>query len=536
MVYSDARLTRRSALVLIAGTAAVAACTPPAPQAPPAQPTQPAATGATAKPAANQPRPGGTLRMGLASEPANVDGHTRTPGAAESVWLAFDRLTQYDDKLKAQPALAESWDLASDWTSIKFNLRKGVTWHSGREFTSEDVKWNFLRVRDPKVAASTLGSYSAWFTTIETPDKNTVILKSEQPRPTMFDAFELFNMLDPQVMESADAKSQAPGTGAFILQEWAQGNHMTFAKNKNYWQTGKPYLDGITVRMFRGEQPALAELEAGTIDAMRVDSPRDVARLKADSKYTVWEHPNPGTLFELAFNVTVPPFDNKKVRQAFNYAFDRKRFTEQIYLGTAVPSALPWSPSSPGYDPEKAKAYAFDLDKARALLAEAGVTSLELDIIGIANGYPSVETFMQAYQADLAKLNVKLNIKTMEAAQWLDQANNAKYNGMYYSGDNNAHVNPATLWSGSPGWRPLPKNNSGWDNQRWKDYVAALSVETDAARQKSMIAEMNDFVLDESWVFPISSQPSILMSTNKLQGVVPTMHNGYYYDAAWFIA
>src|SRR5687768_4343262 len=148
-------ITRRSALALIMGSAALAACAPPAPQAPPAAPQAPAGapqqptSGATQKPAANQPRAGGTLRMGLASEPANVDGHTRTPGAAESVWLAFDRLTQYDDKLKAQPALAESWDLASDYTSIKLNLRKGVIWHSGRELTSEDVKWNFLRVRDP---------------------------------------------------------------------------------------------------------------------------------------------------------------------------------------------------------------------------------------------------------------------------------------------------------------------------------------------------------------------------------------------------
>jgi peptide/nickel transport system substrate-binding protein len=523
------RLSRRSALTLIASTtsmAVLAAC------APPQQPAS-GSTPAPAKPV-GQARLGGTLNIGLAAEPANVDGHTRTPGSPESVWLAFDRLTQYDDKLKAQPALAESWDLTSDYKQIKFNLRKGVTWHSGRELTSDDIKWNFLRVRDPKVAASTLGAYSAWFTTIDLPDKNTVILKSEQPRPTMFDAFELFNMLDPQVMEGPDAKSTAPGTGPFILQEWAQGDHMTFVKNKNYWQSGKPLLDGITVKIFRGEQPAMSALEGGALDALRLDSVRDVIRLKGDPKFTAWEHPNPGTFFELAFNVTVPPFDNKTVRQAFNYAFDRKRFAEQIYLGTATPSALPWSASSPGYDAVKAKAYAFDLDKARALLKEAGVSNLELDVIGIANGYPLMETFMQAYQADLATLNVKLNIKLMEAAQWIDQANNHKYSGMYYSGDNNAHVNPATLWSGSPGWRPLGINNSGWDNPQWKDYVATISVETDPAKQKTLISQINDFALDQSWVFPVASQPAILMSTNKLQGVVPTMHNGFYYDAAWF--
>src|SRR5437773_1948973 len=139
-------LSRRSALTLLVSTtgmAVLAACVP----------TQQSATQQAAPKPSGQGRPGGILNIGLASEPANVDGHTRTPGSAESVWLAFDRLTQYDDKLKAQPALAESWDLSSDYKQIKFNLRKGVTWHSGREFTSDDVKWNFIRVRDPKVAA-----------------------------------------------------------------------------------------------------------------------------------------------------------------------------------------------------------------------------------------------------------------------------------------------------------------------------------------------------------------------------------------------
>jgi peptide/nickel transport system substrate-binding protein len=411
-----------------------------------------------------------------------------------------------------------------------------VQFHSGREMTSADVKWNILRVRDPKVAASTLGSYSAWFTGIETPDKNTIVLTSDQPRTTMFDAFELWSILDPQVLDGEDAKSKAPGTGPFVLEEWAQGDHMTFVKNKNYWQSGKPLFDTVTVKINRGEQVSMTQFEAGALDVMRMDSVRDVARLKADPRFTAWEHPNPGTFYEISFNVTVPPFDNKKVRQAFNYAFDRKRFTEQVLLNTAVPSALPWSSSSPGYDAQKAQAYQFDLDKARALLQEANVGSIELDVIGIANGYPLLEGFMQAYQADLAKLNVKLNIKPMDAAQWLDQANNARYNAITYVGDNNAHVNPATLWSGSPGWRPLPKNNSGWDNQQWKDYVAALSRETDPARQKSLIAEMNDFALDQTWVFAVCAQPSILLSTNKLQGLVPTMHNGFYFESAWLNA
>ncbi len=404
---------------------------------------------ATAQPSA-VPKTGGTLRIGLSSEPANVDGHIRTIGSDLTYWLAFDRLIDYDDKAQPQPRLAESWDVAPDYKSVTFHLRKGVTYHSGREFTSDDVKWNFLRVRDPSLSGSTLGAYSMWWSTIDTPDKYTVTLTSDLPRPTLFDSLQLFNMLDQPSMEGPDAKSSAVGTGPFVLQEWVQGDHFTFSKNQNWWNAGRPYLDGLLCRVFRGEQPAMGELEGGTIDAMRMTSVADVVRLQADPKYSVLEHPNPGTFYELGFSVTKPPFDNKVVRQALNYAFNRQYFTQTIYQGTAVPSALPWSSSSPAYEASKANAYAFDLDKAKSLLTQANVSGLEMDV-ALQSGQDLILSMMQVYQADLAKIGVKFNIQQMEAAAWLDQVNNVKYNGVYFSGDNNAHVNPGTLWSSSPG-------------------------------------------------------------------------------------
>jgi len=446
-------------------------------------------------------------------------------------WQAFDRLIDYDDKLQPQPGLAESWDLTPDFKSITFHLRKGVTYHSGRAFTSDDVKWNFMRVRDPKLGGSTLGAYSLWWTSIDTPDKNTITLKSDQSRPTLFDSLQLFNMLDQPSMEGPNAKSSAVGTGPFVMQEWVQGDHFTFTKNKNYWKSGRPYLDGFGARLFRGEPPAIGELEGGTIDAVRLASITDIVRLKKDPKYTEWDHPNPGTFFELAFNVTKPPFDNKTVRQAFNYAFNRQYFAGTLYQGTAVPSALPWSTSSPGYDATKAKSYGFDLAKAKSLLQQAGAGSIELDIVG-SPGQTLIESMMQVYQADLAKLGVKLNIKIMEAATWIDQVNHAKYNGMYFSGDNNAHVNPATLWSSSPGWRPVPANNSGWKNDQWTQLVNSVTIEPDQAKRQALIGQINDFTLDQTWVFPIASNPAIMMTSSKLKGLVPALYNGWFFDGA----
>jgi peptide/nickel transport system substrate-binding protein len=543
----NGEMSRRAALRLLgsaAGTAIVVACTGPA-AAPPAATSVPAPTtappaatsaatpaaAATAKPAAAAPRTGGTLRIGLASEPANVDGHIRTPGSDLTYWLAFDRLVDYDDKAKPQPGLAESWDVAPDYKTVTFHLRKGVTYHSGREFTSDDVKWNFLRVRDPKLAGSTLGAYSLWWSAIETPDKYTVTLKSDLPRPTMFDSLQLFNMLDQTSMEGPDAKSSAVGTGPFVLKEWVQGDHFAFTKNANYWKSGKPYLDGLTCRVFRGEQPAMSELEGGTVDAMRMTSVNDVVRLKKDSKYTVLEHPNPGTFYELGFSVPKPPFDNKVVRQAFNYAFNRQYFAQTIYQGTAIASSLPWSTSSPAYEADKTNHYAFDLDKARGLLAQASVSGLELEV-ALQTGQSLVESMLQVYQADLAKLGVKLMINQMEAAAWIDRVNNVKYTGLYFSGDNNAHVNPATLWSSSPGWRPVPSNNSGWKDDQWTNLVTGLATEPDPAKQKVLIPEMNDFVLDQSWIFSISSNPAILVTAHNVDGLVPALYNGWFFTEA----
>jgi peptide/nickel transport system substrate-binding protein len=544
-------LRRRAALRLVlgsAGTALLAACSTspqalapataptsaPAPNPPaPSAPTVATAPTAASTPQA-QPKTGGTLRIGLAAEPANIDGHIRTPGSDLSYWLAFDRLIDYDLKAQPVPGLAESWEVTPDYKSITFHLRKGVLFHSGREFTSDDVKWNFMRVRDPKLGGSTLGAYSLWWTGIDTPDKYTVTLTSEMSRPTLFDTLQLFNMLDQVSMSSADAKSTAVGTGPFVLKEWVQGDHFTFAKNPNYWKTGKPYLDGLNVRIFRGESAAMNELEGGTLDAMRMASVNDVVRLKKDPAYRVDEHPSPGTFWEIGLNVTQPPFDNKSARQAVNYAFNREYFAQTIYQGTALPSALPWSASSPGYDANKGHAYAFDVDKAATLWTQAGAGNLDLDVV-LSPGQPLAESMMQVYQADLLKVGIKLNVKVMEAAAWIDTVNNVRYNGLYLSGDNNAHVNPGTLWSSSPGWRPQPSNNSGWKNDQWTQLVGALTTEPDTTKRTALVAQLNDYVLDQSWIFPVASSPAILVTTSKLQGLVPALYNGWFFDAGWLM-
>jgi ABC-type transport system substrate-binding protein len=115
-----------------------------------------------------------------------------------------------------------------------------VQWHSGREFTSEDVKWNLLRVRVPKSPSVGFRNQSNWFNTI-----------------------------DPVTVEGPDAKLKAVGTGPFVFTEWAQGDHILLTKNKNYWQTGRPYLDEVRVSILKDAQAMVAQLEGGAIDLIK---------------------------------------------------------------------------------------------------------------------------------------------------------------------------------------------------------------------------------------------------------------------------
>lgn len=546
-------LARRSALRLIglsAGAALVAACTPAPTQVgtpvavavqptatAPAQPTSAALSVSTpaATPATSQPRRGGVAQYSIQADLSSIDGHVRTPGAVDSLWLAFDRLTMYDEHLQPQPMLAESWDVSSDFKQIKFKLRKNVTYHSGREFTSDDVKWNLLRVRRPDAASGQYASQSNWFTGIDTPDKYTVVLTSDNPRPALFDLFENLNMLDQATIdiEAGPKQTQVIGTGPFMFKEWAQGDHLSFERNANYWDSGKPYLDGLQANI-RDIQSATLQLEAGALHLIRNPLVDDTARLEQDPRFTKVLHPNPGTFFEYGLDCSKPPLDNKLVRQALNYALNRQRLVE-IYRGNVTVGALPWGPSSPAYDQAKNNAFAYDPDKARSLLQQAGVSNIEVENIIIKGSYPQQETFLQVYQADLASIGVKMTPKLVDAATWLDQANNVKYTGMWASGDNYSNLHPGSLFAVSPGWRVFP-NNDGFKDSRWSELVSAANVETDPAKQTSLYSDINNYVLDQCFTYAVSNNPVWWVTTSKFHGLVPTLHQGFLWTDAWLDA
>jgi len=526
-------IDRRTALRILgtgAGALLAAACAPAVPGVPTTAPSAGQAPGQ----AAAQPKTGGTLRFAQTANPVSIDGNSIAGGGNETAWLVFDRLTQYDAERKPQPMLAESWDLSSDYKQFKLNLRKNVQFHNGRELNSDDVKYTLLRLRESTVGSGILAGFSNWFTTIDLPDKYTVVLKTDAPRPTFFDAIELFNIVNKENVESPEGKSKIIGTGPFTFVDWQNGSHFTVAKNKNYWQSGRPYLDEI-ISHVRDQQTMNLQLEGGLLDVVKIPQVDDFVRLRSDPDYQAVIHPASGTFYQIGFNCARPPFNDKRVRQAFNYAMDRKRFADTVMKGTAVPINLPWTSTSPAYDASKNSVYTYDLDKARALLKEAGVSNFETGILVNGIGAPQMLSFSQIFQDSLAQIGVTLKLQNVEPAIWVDTLINKKpdYTGMWAGTDQIAQLHPSTLFQLSPGWR-LQNNHSAFTHDTWTSLVNSALQETDPARQKQVYDQLNDFILDQSFSVPITTYPITVLMTSKVKGVGYQLHNsGLEFTNTW---
>ena len=413
-------------------------------------------------------------------------------------------------------------DISPDLKQFKFNLRKGVQFHNGREFTSNDVKYNIMRVSDPKLAAivATLGQQAAWFTGVDTPDKYTVIFTTERPRPGVFDFLRALNIVDQDTMEGPNAKTAINGTGPFKFVEWVSGDHISLAKNPNYWFQGKPHIDQLVISVLRDAQAMSTQFEAGALDVMFAPALSDAARLKQNPATQIVINYQVGSFFYADVNVGTPLFANKLVRQAMNYALDRQRISSTVLQGlVGDPVDLPWPNNSPAFDAAKNATYSFDLDKAAALLKQAGASNAESEITYSTSGYASeYASIAQIYQADLAKIGFNTTLKPVDGPTFTQQGLSRTYTGLRIgAGGGASGVDASSLLQGGNAYN-YANNFSGFKDDAYTQLVTAASTEPDVNRRKQLYSQLNDYLLDQSFTFAFSLYPFIT-------AVGPNVHN-----------
>jgi peptide/nickel transport system substrate-binding protein len=519
-------------------TAPAAAAPKPttAPAAPAAAPTQPAVatvTSATPTPAAaGQVKTGGTLRVGIVGDITGLDPFQWSPNNSNTVGQVHDQLITFNEKFEPQPRLAESWELSSDNKQIKFNLRKGVQYHNGREFTSDDVKYTLLKAQDPKtVNRATVGPGASYWSGIDTPDKYTVVLSSDVPRPGAFDSILYLRILDKDTTEGPNAATTMNGTGPFKFVEWASGDHIKMAKHPNYWESGLPYLNEVDTKVYSDQSSMVVALESSAIDMAFAPPIQDSARLKADPEWNVYNNAELGQYFYLQMNVTTPPVDNKMLRQAIAYAIDRQRFTDVIMKGFAgIPKDLPWPTASAAYEADKNNYYTFDLEKAKALVAQSGVENPQFDLAyPLASFSGEYAQLAQIIQADLAQIGVQVTLKPMEIAAFTQAGIgvNPPYSGARLNASAFTNVSEPTSHFILSSVFGSAINQSAFYDDAYKALIASTANDADPAKRKQGYSRINDYLLDQAYSLVVSGYPNILAQGPNVRDL------GYYPVLQW---
>ena len=344
--------------------------------------------------AAETPKTGGVLKFAVSAEPPNYDCHAQTSFAfIHPVRPHYSTLLEFDPQNypKIRGDLAESWTVSKDGLTYTFKLRKGVKFHDGSILSSEDVRATYDRIRKPPAGVRSLREESYTdITSIETPDPLTVVFKLKKPNASM-----LSNFASPwDCIYSATKLKQDPrypernilGTGPFTFVEHVAGSHWTGRKFNDYFEKGKPYLNGY-LAIFIAGAPMVNALAAGEVLAeFRGHSPADRDRVvKAlGDRAVVSETPWVCSLV-VTFNTKKKPFDDQRVRKALTLSLDRwggAQALSKVALVRHVGGLL-----RPGYDLAIAEkdlvqqpGFSKDINASRAearkLLAAAGVPNL----------------------------------------------------------------------------------------------------------------------------------------------------------------
>jgi peptide/nickel transport system substrate-binding protein len=277
----------------------------------------------------------------------------------------------------------------------------------------------------------------------------------------------------------------------------------------------------------------VSALEAGAIDVADPLPTTDAARLQQSRNQQVIVSSNPAAVHIIGVNVVTSPFDNKQVRQAINYALDRRRMVEVGLSGFAEPRVLPWPKTSIAYDEAKNASYAFDLEKSRALLQAAGVTAFNAELTYPTNT-PEYQAMGQILQEDLRKIGATLTLKPLEPAAWNNYVIQTKDWGLSFATTPPVNLHPSSVLSRV--WTSPTSNINNFRSDAWTSLAARVAAEGDPARLKPLSLELDDFLLDECWYIPLASAPPKIAARANLRGVTFDANDTPTFREAWLAA
>jgi peptide/nickel transport system substrate-binding protein len=483
-----------------------------------------------AGPAAAQPA--GTLVVGLVAEPVNLDPAQVTDLNSNRVGrrVVETLVTFPDEKTEVVPGLAESWTISKDGLQYTFKLRKGISFHDGTPFNAAAVKFSIERQINPEHPAAKLGKYpfANYFfgnvKAVEVLSDDRVAFLLKEPRASFLAILTAgaASIVSPTAVTKTgqDYPSRPVGTGPFRFGSWERGQRVVLEKNPSYWK-GPVKYDRVVFRPIVEDQARLTELLTGQLDLI-VGVPADfVSQLESNPRLSLLKQTGVHVWY-LGINNQKKPFDDRRVRQALNYAVDKEAIVRDVLKGTGAISKGPVMPNTWGAEPGL-RAYPHDPARAKKLLAEAGypngfTTTLWVPESG--SGMQSPVAMSTVIQSNLKAVGVTVNMQTMEWGAYLAKLRSKEqelFALSWMAGMEDPDMVMYPLLHSSQ-WTPNGPNRALYRNEQFDKLLTEARLTTDQARRAAMYRQAQKILIEDApWIF-VDHEVQIAAHSKRVSG------------------
>ena len=484
------------------------------------------------EPEAAGPQFGGTLRV------AGPPNHTTLDPAiycctmdVEIGWAVYNGLVRREHDLSYKPELAVSWQPSDDVTQWTFKLRQGVKFHNGKDFKAEDVVFSFNRLIDPEVGSPAAGQLEV-IEDIVAIDDYTVRFDLSRPNAFLLEALTVYHSKIIPLGIDVESLTNAPvGTGPFMMEQYVEGEHATMVRNPNYWDVDAegrqlPYLDTLQFVFIAEDATRLEALRADTVGIEYFPGASAIDQVSDDPGIAVHLVAS-GSYINLAMDVTVEPFNNKLVRQAFRYALDREAVNELAFFGHGViANDHPILPTDPAYN-ANLEIPSYDPEKAMDLLERAGYPD-GIDIDVHTTERQGMVDLAVAFKESAEPAGIRANIiRDPEDSYWSEIWLKAPLMTVNWGGRPPLEA-IGIVYKSDAAW-----NESHYENAELDRLLEEAPAEFDEAKRNAIFARMQEIMVDDAPRVIPAFQPVFFFARAYVQGVAAHPLHYFYLDQAW---
>jgi len=463
-----------------------------------------------------------TIKVAYDADPVSLDPHEQLSGGTLQLsHMTFDPLVRWTQDFQFEPRLATSWEQI-DETTVRFHLRDGVKFHSGNPLTAADVEWTFDRLQ---TSPDFKGIFEP-FTDLEVIDSLTFDLKTAAPYPLVLHTATYLFPMDSKFYTgtTADGKDKAElvkhgdsfasrnlsGTGPFTVVEREQGVRMVFERFDGYWDTeSRGNVDKIVLTPIKEDPTRVAALLSGDVDFIAPVPPTDLKRVDDAEGTDLITMPGTRVITVQLNQNRVEAFKDARVRLAIDYAVNNAGIVDRIMRGFATTAAQASPAGYLGHD--AALEPRFDLEKAKALMAEAGYADgFSVTMMSPNNRYVNDDKIAQAVASMLSKINIKVDLQTMPKAQYWpkfdERAADMMLIGWHADTEDSANFHQFLTACPDSTTGNGQYNSGNYCNTEADALLAASNTETDPEKRAEMLRKIEDILYNEAAFVPLHWQ------------------------------